>query len=449
MSSTKMTQAQDSTNKDIIDKISKRVDYDALHEIDLRVSEIIHKVKNNGDKALAEYCQSFDAFEVNLDKENPFQKNCSGYARKLRPELKAALELAIERITDFHKKDLEHFNPESWLFEGCYKEKLGAKINPIESVAVYIPGGNAALVSTLMMTAIPAKIAGVKRIALFSPPEIATSILGLADILEIDEVYQLGGAQAVAAAAFGTESIEKFDKIVGPGNIYVSEAKKLLNGVIGIDGIYGPSELAILADDSILKTSDGIKRIAIDLLSQLEHGSGLESVLLVTSEKIVIDNVKLALNKEIENINYTDKQKITIRASIENWSAFIYESNFDKAIELINYYAPEHLELQLKEDYLSLAKEKITQAGAIFIGTDSCESLGDYLAGPSHCLPTAASAKFSSGLQISDFFKKTSILDFSQSKNIDELLKATAIIARAEGLEAHAKAAEYRIKDKN
>ena len=430
-------------NKERIDKINKRVDFESLLKIDETVKEIILNVKNQGDIALKEYSEKFDNFAIDLNLKKPFLVQNS--KPEIDNKLKEALSLASKRIEAFHKEDLKQFDPETWTFTGEHQERLGAKQEAIEAVAVYIPGGNAPLVSTLMMTAIPAQVAGVKRIALFSPPPINDAILYLAQELGINEIYQIGGAQAVAAAAFGTQSIEKFDKIVGPGNIYVSEAKKLLNGFIGIDGIYGPSELAILADETA-----SIKKLAIDLLSQLEHGSGLESTLLVSTQEKLVDQIKLELDQQIEAINYSDKEKETIQHSIANWSEFIYTDNFNEAIELINYYAPEHLELQLNTKNLETALAGIKNAGAIFIGQNSCESLGDYLAGPSHCLPTAGSARFSSGLQVSDFFKKTSIIDFSQSTNIQDLIENTAKIARAEGLEAHARAAEYRLdNDKN
>jgi histidinol dehydrogenase len=429
------------TNKAKINLINKRVNYENLLEVDKVVNEIIIDIKDNGDKAIAKYSKKFDKYDFDLSKINPFQINLKEINVKLDSDLESAIDIAINRITSFHKKDLENFQSKEWSYEADYKERLGAKVTALESVAVYIPGGNAPLVSTLMMTAIPAKIAGIKRIALFSPPQVNNTILAVAKKLEINEVYQIGGAQAIAAAAFGTESIDKFNKIVGPGNIYVSEAKKLLNGFIGIDGIYGPSELAILADESA-----DLEKIAIDLLSQLEHGSGLESVLLVSTSEEITNKSKEALIKEINKINYSEKQKTTILNSIEEWSAFLFEEKIEDAVELINYFAAEHLELQLNEKNLDYARKNIRTAGAIFIGSNSCESLGDYLAGPSHCLPTAGSAKFSSGLQMSDFFKKTSIIDFSKSANMKNLLESTALIARAEGLEAHAKAAEYRIK---
>lgn len=429
------------TNKAKIDLINKRVNYENLLEVDKVVNEIIIDTKNNGDKAIAKYSKKFDKHDFDLNKINPFQINLKEVNVKLDSDLESAIDIAIERITNFHKKDLENFQSKEWSYEADYKERLGAKVTALDSVAVYIPGGNAPLVSTLMMTAIPAKIAGVKRIGLFSPPQINNTILAVAKKLGINEVYQIGGAQAIAAAAFGTESIKKFNKIVGPGNIYVSEAKKLLNGFIGIDGIYGPSELAILADENA-----DLEKIAIDLLSQLEHGSGLESVLLVSTSEEITNKSKEALIKEVNKINYSEKQKTTILNSIEQWSAFLFEEKIEDAVELINYYAAEHLELLLNEKNLDYARKNINTAGAMFIGSNSCESLGDYLAGPSHCLPTAGSARFSSGLQMSDFFKKTSVIDFSKSTKITNLLEATALIARAEGLEAHAKAAEYRIK---
>lgn len=434
---------QTKNNFEKIDKINKRVDLEKLLSVAESVNKIILNVKKRGDKAIAEYSEKFDQYDVDMSKKKPFSLNVksTNHFAEINEELQNSLKLAKTRIEEFHKNDLKHFNNRDWTFTGTHNEKLGAKITALDSVALYVPGGNAPLVSTLMMTAIPAKTAGVKRIALFSPPPINKTILAVAELLEIDEVYSIGGAQAVAAAAFGTESIQRFDKIVGPGNIYVSEAKKMLNGIIGIDGIYGPSELAILCDDTAQ-----IKEIAIDLLSQLEHGSGLESTLLISTSEELAKNIEKELYKEIDLIAYSDSQRKTIIDSVRDWSAFIYEEDIDKAIELINYYAPEHLELQLNKENLAKAKQGINNAGAIFIGANSCESLGDYLAGPSHCLPTAGSAKFSSGLQVSNFFKKTSVLDFSEARNIDDLLKATAIIARSEGLEAHAKAAEYRIK---
>lgn len=428
---------------DKIDKINKRVDFEKLISVDDNVKKILLNVKKRGDKAVAEYCEKFDQYETDMEKKEPFTISVENtkYFESLDPELQEALKLAKQRIEEFHKKDLENFSANNWLFEGCYKEKLGAQLNPVDSVALYVPGGVAPLVSTLMMTAIPAKTAGVRRIALFSPPPINKTILAVAELLEIKEVHPIGGAQAIAVAAFGTESIEKLDKVVGPGNIYVSEAKKMLNGIIGIDGIYGPSELAILCDE----TAD-LKKLAIDLLSQLEHGSGLESTLLISTNEKIASEIEKQIYIEMDKIEYSDSARKTIIDSIREWSLFIHEEDITEAAALINYYAPEHLELQLSDSNIEKAKALITNAGAIFIGENSCESLGDYLAGPSHCLPTAGSAKFSSGLQIADFFKKTSIIDFSKSKNIDELLNATALIARAEGLEAHAKAADYRKK---
>lgn len=420
---------------------AKRVQLEKLFEINDIVKKIILDIKQKGDQALAFYSQEFDNFTIEQNQANPFKVTNDVKFTDLDKELQEALLIAKNRIENFHQHDLKNSIKDSWIFTGDHQEKLGAQLNAIESVALYIPGGNAPLVSTLLMTAIPAITAGVKRIAIFSPPIINKNILGLADLLGITEIYQIGGAQAIAAAALGTESIRAFDKIVGPGNIFVSEAKKILNGIIGIDGIYGPSELAILCDETA-----NIENLAIDLLSQIEHGSGLESTLLVSSSKDIIEKIEKQLEIEIEAINYTDKQKTTIKNSIKQWSAFVYEEDFNKAIELINNYAPEHLELQLSADKIDTAKEQIKNAGAMFIGSNSCESLGDYLAGPSHCLPTANSARFSSGLQVSDFYKKTSIIDFSNTKDIEDLLDATAKIARAEGLEAHAKAADYRRK---
>jgi histidinol dehydrogenase len=267
-------------------------------------------------------------------------------------------------------------------------------------------------------------------------------------LLGISEVYGLGGAQAIAGLAYGTESIRAVDKIVGPGNIFVSLAKKEVFGDIGIDGIFGPSELAILCDHTACP-----EQIACDLLSQLEHGSGLESTLLVSLDQDLILRTKEHIEKQLEDLAIknlkTPAQITTIQNSLRDWSAFLYSPDIEPACALINQYAPEHLEIILEKKPLEKAIKLISNAGAIFIGTNSCESLGDYLAGPSHCLPTGRTARFSSGLQCHDFLKKISIIDFSRtsgrSSKFRDLAKKTACLARAENLEMHARAIEKRI----
>jgi len=427
-------------NNDEIKRIQARISEDSLAAVEASVKDIIAAVKASGDKALEEYSLKFDGFELTKKNLNP------SLDVSVKPELKAALDLAKKRIEKFHQAELENSKLKTgWSFTGDHGEKLGVKYDAIDSVAVYIPGGSAPLVSTVLMTVIPAKIAGVKRIVLVSPPPMNEAMIYAAKLAGVDEIYQIGGAQAIAALAYGTESIRAVDKILGPGNIYVSTAKKQVFGKVGIDGIYGPSELAVLADETAKA-----EYIAADLLSQLEHGSGLESTLLVSLSEKLCNEVKKELEAQIEALkdHKTQKQIETIKSSYENWTALLYEPDLTTAISLINDYAPEHLELQLKSDALNKAIKNINNAAAIFIGNNSCESLGDYLAGPSHCLPTGSSARFSSGLQVVDFMTKTSMIDFSEAKGLNDLSVSVAEIARAEKLEAHARAMEYRVKGK-
>jgi histidinol dehydrogenase len=410
------------------------------------VEEIISNIKSNGDKALAEYSLKFDNFKIDLACDKPFNIKLDLINKpnlnNLSPEIKAALLNAKARIEKFHEEEYNNSKfAKGWSYTGPLNEKLGVKYDPLGAVAVYVPGGKAPLVSTVLMTVIPAKTAGVKRIVLVSPPPISTGILAAAELLEIEEIVQAGGAQAVAAVAHGTQSIKAVDKIVGPGNIYVSLAKKIVFGKIGIDGIYGPSELAILAD-AFAKP----KQIAADLLSQLEHGSGLESVLLVSTDTKLNSQVYDYIYQELEDLLAqklkTEKQIETIKSSLNQHSALLVAKDLKEAIAIINYYAPEHLELCVNN-----ARDLIPEfktAGAIFVGNNSCESLGDYLAGPSHCLPTSGSARFSSGLQCHDFVRKTSIIDFSESTELESISKDVALIARLEELEMHARAMEYR-----
>jgi histidinol dehydrogenase len=429
-------------NFDKLARIQSRVNDSSLAEIEKSVDEIIRQVKSSGDNALYEYNARFDNYtdkNLRLDLSANFS---------IDKDLEDALLLAKTRIESFHKAELLNSKLDTgWSYTGDLGEALGVKYDAIESVAVYVPGGKASLVSTVLMTVIPAKVAGVKRIVMVSPPSISDVLHYAAKLCGVDEVYQVGGAQAIAALAYGTETIKPVKKIVGPGNIYVSLAKKNVFGKVGIDGIYGPSEIAVLADSSA-----DPDYIASDLLSQLEHGSGLESSLLVSLSETLVDQVKLALERQIDDLKpyKTSAQINIIKSSYENWTALLYEADLDSAISLINTYAPEHLELQLQADLLEPALREITNAGAIFIGNNSCESLGDYLAGPSHCLPTAGSAAFSSGLQVIDFITKTSLVNFStvdrSSVKFSELTKSVAIIARAENLEAHARAMEYRTK---
>lgn len=431
-----------------LERISQRNSDDNLSKQKQTVDEIVADVKANGDKALAQYSSRFDKVDADLSQEKPFHykidlENKPKF-KSLEPELQEALLHSKKRVEDFHKKEIDNLKLE-WSFEGKLKEKLGVKLTAIESAAVYVPGGQVPLISTVFMTVIPAQVAGVKRIVLISPPEINDAILAVAELLEIDEVIALGGAQAIAALAYGTESIDPVYKIVGPGNIFVALAKKAVFGKVGIDGFFGPSELAIVADENAKSNL-----IAMDLISQLEHGSGLESCLLVSQSQSLLDDVERELKEAVAKLETkSDKQKETIIASFEKWSALLKVDSLEEAAAIMNYYAPEHLELQMDDKSIDILAEKITNAGAIFLGENSCESLGDYLAGPSHCLPTSGSAKFSSGLQASEFLKKTSLIDFRKveksSEDFKKVIRDVETVAYAEKLEAHAKAMTMRL----
>ncbi len=433
------------TNTDKILKLNLRFDPSALTKHEDTVRKIIDTVKTTGDEALKKFNKEFDNY--NGDFKIPITDI------SIDEELAKSLQIAKSRIAKFHIKEIKATNlKRNWSFSGDLGEKLGVNYKAIDSVAIYVPGGEAALISTVLMTAIPAKVAGVKRIVLFSPPTYAKfnknaaqaldpAIIYAAKIAGVNEIYAVGGAQAIAAAAYGTESIAPVSKIVGPGNIYVSLAKKQVFGKVGIDGIYGPSELAIVADETA-----NPRHIAADVLSQLEHGSGLESTLVVTLSETSARAIDTAINRAIEDLrtHKSEKQIATIKSSYQNWSAVLVAKDLKEAAELINLYAPEHLELQMRS--ATKFATLIENAGAIFIGANSCESLGDYLAGPSHCLPTAGSARFSSGLQCADFIKRSSILDFTKVNKVKfkALIKDVARLARAEGLEAHARAMEER-----
>ncbi len=412
--------------KKILD-ISGRFDL-SKRKLELKaVEKICENVKTQGDKALIFYTSKFDG--VNLKNIKVSISEINNAPEHISKSLLKSISKAIGRITAFQKTNV----PSTWIKTFSLKEKLGYKYEPLESVGVYIPGGKIPLISTVLMTVIPAKVAGVKRIAVFTPPLVHKGILAACKLLKINEVYQIGGAQAIFAGAYGTKTIKPVDKIVGPGNIYVTLAKKIVFGKVGIDGLYGPSEIAIIADKSAKP-----EYLAMDLLSQLEHGSGLESAFMVTNSE------KLA--KETQNTLFRFAKHLTNKKTVLNsWkknSAIIVVRDLNKAVELINMLSPEHLEIVTKNPFSLL--NKIKHAGAVFLGEYSCESIGDYIAGPSHCLPTGGSARFSSGLTVMDFMKKISVISFDK-KSFNKVAKDVVELAYAEKLKAHGDAVRIRL----
>jgi histidinol dehydrogenase len=389
-------------------------------EIEQRVKVILEDVRRNGDRAVLKYTEKFDLVKLKELKIDPDE--ISKYAGKADKKAVNALKLSAKRIRTFHEMQKE----ESWSFS----EKdaiLGQVIRPIERVGVYIPGGKASYPSTVLMNVIPAQAAGVKELVLCVPTpkgEINPYVMAAIKLLGIKEVYRIGGAQAVGAMAYGTKTIKKVDKIVGPGNIYVATAKKMVFGVVDIDMIAGPSEIIIIADDSANPSF-----IAADLLGQAEHDEFASSILITDSKRIAV-----AVDKEIEKQLAELIRKEIARKSIDNYGAIIITKSIKDSVELSNHIAPEHLGVMTKKPTNVLPR--IKNAGAIFLGEWTPEALGDYSAGPNHTLPTGGTARFSSPLGVYDFVKRSSLLSFKK-EGFAKLASAVKIIAEAEGLEAH------------
>ena len=397
-------------------------------EIEKTVSEIIQNVAQNGDQAVRDYERKFD--NVNLaDFSIPaFQLDQALDA--IDDDLRAALELAKQNITSFHKQEIEN----SFVDVSTPGIMRGEKITPLASVGLYVPGGTAAYPSTILMCGIPAKLAGVKRVVMVTPPQpagINPAVLAAARLAGVDEVYQVGGAQAIAALAYGTETIPAVDKIMGPGNIFVATAKKQVFGKVAIDMVAGPSEIGILADESA-----NAKEIAADLLSQAEHDKRARAMLITNSKSLAE-----AVSEEVDRQLNTLPRQAIARTSIEDRGFIAVMENTAEMFELMNDVAPEHLEVQLKNptQYLGLIKN----AGSVFLGRYASEPLGDYVAGPNHVLPTGGTARFASPLGVYDFVKRTQFIQFDR-QNLKADLKAITKLARTEGLEAHARAIEAR-----
>ncbi|MFR0514898.1 histidinol dehydrogenase [Limosilactobacillus mucosae] len=397
-------------------------------EIEKTVSEIIQNVAQNGDQAVRDYERKFDSVNLADFSIPAFQLDQA--LDSIDEDLRAALELAKQNITSFHKQEIEN----SFVDVSTPGIMRGEKITPLASVGLYVPGGTAAYPSTILMCGIPAKLAGVKRVVMVTPPQpagINPAVLAAAKLAGVDEVYQVGGAQAIAALAYGTETIPAVDKIMGPGNIFVATAKKQVFGKVAIDMVAGPSEIGILADDSA-----NAKEIAADLLSQAEHDKRARAMLITNSKSLAE-----AVSKEIEHQLSTLPRQEIARTSIEDRGFIAVMENTAEMFELMNDVAPEHLEVQLKNptQYLGLIKN----AGSVFLGRYASEPLGDYVAGPNHVLPTGGTARFASPLGVYDFVKRTQFIQFDR-QNLKADLKAITKLARTEGLEAHARAIEAR-----
>ncbi len=415
--------------------LSALLDRDSAEDraVETTVREIIDTVRAEGDKALLRYSKQFDQLDVDDASvlEITYSQLESAF-EGLDEGVQIALTEAANRVRYYHQQEIS----QSWSFNEADGTELGQIINPLDKVGVYVPGGKAAYPSSVLMTVIPAKVAGVNEVIMVVPTpngEVNPAVLATAHLTGVDSVFSIGGAQAVAALAYGTETVPRVDKIVGPGNIYVATAKRQVFGQVGIDMIAGPSEVVVVADDTA-----NADWAAMDLFAQAEHDELAQSI-LITHSQAMADKVLAAIKRLLPEM---ERQQI-IEKSLRQYGAIIVTRSLQESIKISNQIAPEHLELML-EDVDNVIKQ-IRHAGAIFAGAYSAESLGDYCAGPNHVLPTAGTARFSSPLGVYDFQKRSSLIRASKT-GADKIARIASTLARCEGLTAHARSAEYRIK---
>ena len=427
-----------SSDADFKPRLDALLDFESAQDesVDRAVAAILADVKTRGDAAVVEYTNRFDRLTIGAMAElelssDELQKALDGLPKDQR----VALEAAAHRVRSYHERQ----PLQSWQYEEKDGTLLGQKVTPLDRVGLYVPGGKASYPSSVLMNAIPAKVAGVKELIMVVPTpdgERNPLVLAAAALAGVDRVFCIGGAQAVGALAYGTQTVPSVDKIVGPGNAYVAAAKRRVFGVVGIDMVAGPSEILVICDGNT--DSDWV---AMDLFSQAEHDELAQSI-LICPDAAYIERVA----ESIEKLLPTMPRKDVIRASLENRGALILVRDLDEACAIANRIAPEHLELSLVDAETWV--EKIRHAGAIFIGPYSSESLGDYCAGPNHVLPTSGSARFSSPLGVYDFQKRTSLIRVSQAAS-KTLGRIASTLALGEGLQAHARSAEYRVESES
>ena len=413
-------------------RIENRINLENNEEVNTIVKKILEDVKNQGDEALKKYTLKFDGF--NPDPLSVSKKEITKAWEKTTKPLQEALKNAKHRIEKFHEKEI----PQSFSIKGMYGEDVQRKWLPVQKAGLYVPGGRASYPSTVLMNAIPAKVAGVQEIIMVSPAnsegEINKTVLAAAHICDIENIFKVGGAQAIAALAFGTEQISKVDVISGPGNIFVTTAKKLIFGSTGIDSLAGPSEILIIADDSANSS-----QLASDLLAQAEHDPFASAILLTTSD-LVAKDVSTNIYQKLEN---HPRKEICMR-SIKDWGLIGVCDNLETCIKFSNQFAPEHLEIMTNNPKQLV--DKIENAGAIFLGKWTPEAVGDYIAGPNHTLPTSGNARFSGALGVETFMKNSSIIEFTQQslqKNREDIIN----LATSEGLYSHADSVRVRFED--
>jgi histidinol dehydrogenase len=400
--------------------------------IDAAVAKIITAVRRRADRALIEFGARFDGVKLTPGRLRVRPAEMEAARRALAPAERGALELAARRIREFHRRTLSV----SFNYRDASGMRLGQTVRPLTRVGIYVPGGQGAYPSTVLMNAIPARVAGVQEIVMVSPPSAAgdsRAVLAAAAIAGVDEVYRVGGAQAVAALAYGTHTIRAVDKIVGPGNAWVQTAKRMVYGAVDIDKMAGPSEVLVIADGGARA-----QWVAADLIAQAEHGSGDEAAVLLTPSRALAERVAVAIERALEDL----PRAAAVRRVFQRRGALVVVDSLEEAFALANRIAPEHLELDIKDAPQWLGR--VRAAGAVFVGELSPAPLGDYLAGPNHVLPTGGAARFASPLGAYDFLARTSIIEAS-ARAIGKLGPAVARLARMEGFEGHARAVELRL----
>lgn len=428
----RILELNENTRKDILSNLLKRSP-NSYGEYEGRVSTIIDDIKSRRDEAVFEYTKKFDGYDLNADNIIVTEDEIKAAYEEIDAGLVEIIRKALVNIRNYHAKQKRN----SWFDATPDGTILGQKITPLARVGVYVPGGKAAYPSSVLMNVVPAKVAGVDEIIMCTPPgkdgKIYCGTLVAAKEAGVDVIYKVGGAQAIAAMAYGTESVPKVDKIVGPGNIYVALAKKAVYGQVGIDSIAGPSEIMVLADESA-----NPRFVAADLLSQAEHDE-LASAILVTTSRELAEKV----SEETEGFLRELSRRQIIEKSLENYGYILLAKDMDEAVAVVNEIASEHLELVTKDPFQTMTK--IRNAGAIFLGEYSSEPLGDYFAGPNHVLPTNGTAKFFSPLEVDDFIKKSSIISYSR-KALGAIHTDIEKFAQAEGLTAHANSIKVRFE---
>ena len=429
----KVLKLTEETKNNILENLLKRSP-NSYGEFEGKVNEIIEAVRAKRDEAVFAYTERFDGAKINVSNILVTEEEIQKAYEEVQPELLDVIRKALVNIRTYHEKQKQY----SWFDSEDSGIMLGQKVTPLQRVGVYVPGGKAVYPSSVLMNVMPAKVAGVDEIIMTTPPDkegkICASTLVAAKEAGVDKIYKVGGAQAIAALAFGTQSIPKVDKIVGPGNIYVALAKKAVFGHVSIDSIAGPSEILVLADETANPTY-----VAADLLSQAEHDEMASAILVTTSEKLAEETAK-----EIERFTAELSRSEIISKSLENYGYILVAEDEKQAIETANEIASEHLEIMMKNPFEVMTK--IRNAGAIFLGEYSSEPLGDYFAGPNHVLPTNGTAKFFSPLGVDDFIKKSSIISYSREA-LEPVYKDIVQFAECEQLTAHANSIKVRFED--